>query len=140
MYVCAIVWVICTVGKWLLLHVILCEACVELSCLIDIKPANLLFHDRVEELLSKSLHLTSCGKSPKGHLHISREQDYKSHNAVVYSMPEKEIQDYQTPRKTFKLITLKYEIWRKMAAPIQSTVILHCHLLPQSLIIGLLDG
>lgn len=69
-------------------EVILGKACVQFPRLIDIKPADLLFHDTVEELGSESLHLTSCGKCPKGHLHVCRKQDYKSHDAVVYSMPE----------------------------------------------------
>lgn len=69
-------------------HSLLCEPCIELSCLVDIKPADVLFDDGVKEQLSEPLHLSSCSQSPEGHLHVGCKKDYTSHDAVVNGMPD----------------------------------------------------
>lgn len=66
------------------------KACVELACFIDVKPADLLLNDGMEELLSQSLHLPSSCQCPESHLNVCSYQNYTSHDAVVYGMPVKE--------------------------------------------------
>lgn len=71
-------------------RVLLCETCTELSCLVDIKPTNVLFEDGVKEDRSEPLHLSPCSQGPEGHLHVGCKKDYTSHDAVVNGMPEQE--------------------------------------------------
>lgn len=58
------------------------QARVEVSCLIDIEPANFLLHDMVEEQAADTFDLTSWCHCPQGHLEEGWNQGREAQKAV----------------------------------------------------------
>lgn len=66
----------------LLLCYPLWQACVEVSCLIDVEPAHFLLHDVVEEQSADAVYLTSWCQRPQGHLKEGWNHCREAQNAV----------------------------------------------------------
>lgn len=65
----------------------LCEPRVELSCLRDVEPADVLLHDAVEEAAADASDLAPGRQRPERHLHVGCHHHHEAQDGVVDGVP-----------------------------------------------------